>query len=121
MHLPDQTSTPESSPQWAALAASPAFRSLQARKSRFLWSLLGFSVVFYFLLPIGAAWFGEWYAVKVAGPINAGLLFALSQFLVAWGIAWWYARRASEFDRIAGELASTLTVEPQHPAQRQSS
>jgi len=53
--------------------------------------------------------------------VNAGLLFALSQFLVAWGVAWWYARRASEFDRIAGELASTLEVDRQHPEQEQSS
>ncbi|MBM4227539.1 MAG: DUF485 domain-containing protein [Gammaproteobacteria bacterium] len=112
---------PESSPPWAALAAAPAFRQLQARKSRFLWSLLGFSVVFYFLLPTGAAWFGEWFVIKVVGPVNAGLLFALSQFLVAWGVAWWYARRASEFDRIAGELASTLEVDRQHPEQEQSS
>lgn len=111
MTAPDTASTPASSPPWAALAAAPAFRDLYARKSRFLWTLLAFSVLYYFLLPAGAAWFGDWYAVKILGPVNAGLLFALSQFLVAWGIAWWYARRADEFDRIAGTLANDLAVE----------
>ena len=111
MTAPDTVPTPASSPPWAALAAAPAFRDLHARKSRFLWSLLAFSVLYYFLLPVGAAWFGDWYAVKVLGPVNAGLLFALSQFLVAWGIAWWYARRADEFDRIASALATDLGVE----------
>ena len=34
-----------------------------------------------------------------------GLLFALSEFIVAWGIAFIYSRRAnSEFDAMASEL-----------------
>ncbi len=40
---------------WAAIDADPRFQSLHARKSRFLWGLMAFSVVYYFLLPIGAA------------------------------------------------------------------
>lgn len=114
-HAEDTTDRPSTQP-WAALAATPAFRTLHARKARFLWSLLAFSVVYYFLLPLGAAWFGDWYAIKVWGPINVGLLFALSQFLVAWGIAWWYARRASEFDRIAHDLAADCGTLPGHGA-----
>jgi uncharacterized membrane protein (DUF485 family) len=43
--------------------------------------------------------------VKVWGAINVGLVFALSQFLVAWGIAWYYARKASQFDAMAEALA----------------
>ncbi len=39
------------------------------------------------------------------GPVNVGLLFALSEFIVAWGIAWIYARRAnSEFDTMNEEI-----------------
>lgn len=39
------------------------------------------------------------------GPINVGILFALSEFVVAWGIAWIYARRANaEFDAMANEI-----------------
>ena len=41
------------------------------------------------------------------GPINIGLLFALSQFVVAWGIAFYYSKRANnEFDAMARELVA---------------
>jgi uncharacterized membrane protein (DUF485 family) len=93
---------------WAAIDADPRFQQLHARKSRFLWGLMIFAVIYYFLLPIGAAYFTGLYAVKVWGSINFGLVFALSQFVVAWGIAWIYARKASEFDAAAEELARSV-------------
>jgi uncharacterized membrane protein (DUF485 family) len=44
---------------WSAIDADPRFQALHARKSRFLWGLMAFSVVYYFLLPIGAAYFTD--------------------------------------------------------------
>jgi uncharacterized membrane protein (DUF485 family) len=90
---------------WSAIDADPRFRELHARKTRFLWGLMALSIVYYFLLPIGAGYFPELYRVKLWGPINVGLVFALSQFLVAWGIAYVYARRASQFDEMAERIA----------------
>jgi uncharacterized membrane protein (DUF485 family) len=90
---------------WAAIDADPRFQELHARKSRFLWGLMLFAVVYYFLLPVGAGYFTDLYKTRVWGVINVGLLFALSQFVVAWAIAWIYARRASRFDEMADELA----------------
>jgi uncharacterized membrane protein (DUF485 family) len=90
---------------WSAIDADPRFQALHARKSRFLWGLMLFAVVYYFLLPIGAGYFTDLYKMRVWGPINVGLLFALSQFIVAWGIAWFYARRANQFDAMAEEIA----------------
>ena len=90
---------------WAAIDSDPRFRALHDRKSRFLWGLMALSVFYYFLLPIGAGYFVDLYKVKVFGPINVGLLFALSQFIVAWAIAYYYARRASQFDAMADEIA----------------
>ena len=64
-----------------------------------------FSVAYYFLLPIGAAYFPALFGIRVWGPVNVGILFALSEFVVAWAIAWIYARRANnEFDAMAAEL-----------------
>ena len=41
----------------------------------------------------------------IAVAITIGLLFALSEFVVAWGIAYYYARRAnSEFDPMAAAI-----------------
>jgi len=90
---------------WSAVDADGRFQTLHARKSRFLWGLMAFSVIFYFLLPIGAAYLTGLFKVKLWGVINFGILFALSQFVVAWTVAWVYARKASEFDRLAEEIA----------------
>lgn len=90
---------------WAAIHRDPRFQELHRRKSAFLWGLMAFSVVYYFALPIGAAWYQDVFRIKVWGPVNVGLVFALSEFLVAWGIAWWYARRANRrFDALAAEI-----------------
>lgn len=90
---------------WKAIVADPRFQELHRKKTIFLWSLMVFSVVFYFLLPIGAAYFQELFRVKVWGPVNVGILFALTEFVVAWAIAFIYARRANtEFDTMAADI-----------------
>ncbi len=89
---------------WSAIAADPRFQELHRLKSAFLWRLFAFGVAYYFMLPIGAAWFSDIFRITVWGPINVGLLFALSEFVVAWGIAFIYARRAGEFDAMAETL-----------------
>ena len=90
---------------WDKVIADPRFQSLHRRKQGFLTGLMIFSVAFYFLLPIGAAYFQDLYKTKVWGVVNFGLLFALSQFVVAWLIAFYYSRRANaEFDPMAAEL-----------------
>jgi uncharacterized membrane protein (DUF485 family) len=93
--------------EWGAIVADPRFQVLHKKKQAFLAGLMLFSVFFYFLLPIGAAYFPSLYSIKVWGPINVGLLFALSQFVVAWGIAFYYSWRANnEFDAMARELVT---------------
>ncbi len=90
---------------WAAIDSDPRFQLLHAKKTRFLWGLMIFSVVYYFLLPIGAAYYQDLYKIKVWGPVNVGILFALSEFVVAWTIAGVYAVRANkEFDAMAAEI-----------------
>lgn len=91
---------------WAAIDADPRFQALHKKKSGFLWGLMVVSMVYYFLLPIMAAYFKSVFDTKVWGPINFGLLFALSEFVVAWAIAIIYAKRANrEFDAMAEEIA----------------
>ena len=90
---------------WAEIDKDPLFQELHRKKSVFLWGLMAFSVFYYFLLPIGAAYYTDLFKIKVWGPVNVGILFAFSQFIVAWGIAWIYARRANtEFDAMAAEI-----------------
>ena len=66
-----------------------------------------FALVFYFLLPISTAYFQSTLKIKIWGVINLGLIFALSQFVVAWVIAIIYAKRANtEFDVRAKALVA---------------
>jgi uncharacterized membrane protein (DUF485 family) len=95
---------------WKRIETDPRFRHLNSTKSLFLWGLMAFSVVYYFMLPIGAGWFPDLFKVRLWGPVNFGLVFAWSQFLVAWGIAFVYARRAnSHYDVLADELRRHAT------------
>ena len=92
---------------WNAVIADPRFQALHRRKQSFLTGLMIFSVVFYFLLPIGAAYFQDLYKTKIWGVVNFGLLFALLQFVVAWSVAIYYSRVANrDFDRMAREIAA---------------
>lgn len=89
---------------WAAIDNDPRFQRLHSRKVAFLSVLMLISTVYYFLLPIGAAYFQDLFKMKVFGVVNFGLLFALSQFVVAWGIAGYYTVKAREYDAMAQEL-----------------
>ncbi len=90
---------------WVAIDADPRFQKLHREKTRFLWTLMIISIVYYFLLPVGAAYFTDVFRIKVWGPVNVGILFALSEFVVAWGLAYLYARVASRrFDPMAADI-----------------
>lgn len=91
---------------WSAIDQDPRFQALHIKKTRFLWGLMVFSIIYYFMLPVGAAYFQDLFKIKVWGPVNVGILFALSEFVVAWVIAFAYSRRANaEFDAMAEEIA----------------
>lgn len=90
---------------WAAIDADPRFQALHRKKTTFLWGLMIFSVIYYFLLPVGAAYFQDLFKIKVWGVVNVGILFALSEFVVAWTIAYVYSKKANaEFDAMAQEI-----------------
>jgi uncharacterized membrane protein (DUF485 family) len=92
---------------WSAVIRDPRFQALHKRKQRLLFGLMAFSVIYYFLLPIGAAYFQSLFSIKVWGVVNVGLLFALSEFIVAWGVAYYYARHAgAKLDRMAAEISA---------------
>ena len=92
---------------WGAIAASPKFQALVARKRRVLTGLMLFSILYYFLLPLGAAYQQDLFKQQVWGPLNVGLVFALSEFIVAWGVAIIYSRIANrEFDAMAAEIVA---------------
>lgn len=95
--------------QWDVIAQHESFIELKRKKRNFLFSWWVISTIYYLLLPILSGYFPELFRVKVIGPINFGYLFILSQFVMAIGVAAYYAHVANkDFDRLTRQLLETL-------------
>ena len=86
---------------WTAIESTPAFRELVASKRRFIVPATVFFIVYYFALPVLVGYFPDAMSRDVVGKINVAYLFALSQFVMAWGLMAAYVRRARAYDRLA--------------------
>ena len=91
---------------WEKLAASERFRNLLKAKRRFIIPAMIFFIVYYFALPALIGYARPFMEKRVLGPVNLAYLFALSQFFMAWIIAWLYVRAAARFDRMSREVVS---------------
>ena len=89
---------------WEEIEAQPAFRELLARKSRFIIISTIFFVIYYFALLVLVGWFPDVMKKQVLGKVNVAYLFALSQFFMAWGMAFVYTRKAAEWDKTAAQI-----------------
>ncbi|MBK8094988.1 MAG: DUF485 domain-containing protein [Verrucomicrobiaceae bacterium] len=94
----------EKSPDWAQLEAKPAFQALLSRKAKFIITATVFFVTYYFALPILVGYFPEFMKKEVLGRLNWAYLFALSQFFMAWALAWIYTRKAAQWDKEAAAI-----------------
>ena len=88
------------------LAASAQFKSLLTAKARFVVPATIFFIVYYFSLQLLVGYAPDLMARKVLGVVNVAYLFALSQFLMAWIVAWLYVRAAARFDRMARDVVA---------------
>ena len=98
------------SPDWKRVAESPEFRSLMRAKVRFIVPAIVFFVVYYFALPLLVGYAKPLMSKPVWGPVNGAYLFALSQFFMAWAIAFLYLRTANRWDEQAKEILAKLGV-----------
>jgi uncharacterized membrane protein (DUF485 family) len=91
---------------WNAIAADPEFKDLLSAKARFIISATIFFIIYYFTLPVLVGWFPKVMDRKVIGQVNWAYLFALSQFFMAWILAFLYVGAAAGWDRQAAALIS---------------
>jgi uncharacterized membrane protein (DUF485 family) len=103
---------------WEAVAEREEFKDLMAAKARFIVPATVVFVVYYFSLPVLVGFAPQFMSRRVLGPVNIAYLFALSQFFVAWFIAWLYVRAAERFDAMgqqvrkhAAELSKEVAAE----------
>ena len=90
---------------WEGLEKTDEFRQLVRARLRFVVPATIFFLVYYFLLPIGNGVAPDLMKTKVIGQVNIAYLFALSQFVMAWVLAYLYIRKANTvFDPLAAKL-----------------
>ena len=85
---------------WAAAAQTPEFRELVQRRKRFVVPATIFFLAWYvgFIVLAGYApgFMGDQF---LTGGLTVGYVLALSQFVMTWGLAWMYLRKADrEFE-----------------------
>jgi uncharacterized membrane protein (DUF485 family) len=96
---------------WDRVAANRSFQDLLAAKERFIVPATIFFIVYYFALPILVGYAPELMRTPVIGPVNLAYLLALSEFFVAWFIAWLYVRAANRFDAMGRNILAELQLE----------
>jgi uncharacterized membrane protein (DUF485 family) len=92
-----------------AVGKDPEMVELEHRHSRFVWPITAFFLVYYMSLNVLAGTSPGLMGRKLFGEFTFGYLFALSQFVMAFVVAWAYARwAASRMDPLATELREKL-------------
>ena len=94
--------------QWKALEHDPAFQKLFSAKMRFIIPATIFFIVYYFGFLILVGYFPSVMEIKVAGNINLAYIAALSNFVMAWIIAYLYSQRAKSWDEQAEAIVSQV-------------
>jgi len=89
---------------WDRVAESRQFKDLMATKRIFIVPAFVFFLAYYFLLPVLVGYAPRLMATKVWGDVNLAYLFALSQFFMAWILAWLYVRASDRFDAISKDI-----------------
>jgi uncharacterized membrane protein (DUF485 family) len=103
--LPQELQRDEpSQTEWDRVAASREFKDLMATKKIFVVPAFVFFIVYYFALPILVGYAPAFMSTKVIGNVNLAYLFALSQFFMAWTVAWLYVKAAGDFDKLAKDI-----------------
>jgi uncharacterized membrane protein (DUF485 family) len=82
---------------------------LERRHRRFVWPVTVFFLVYYLSLNVLAGAAPDFMGRKVFGEFTFGYLFALSQFVMAFVVAWVYSSWAKRrIDPLAADLREKL-------------
>jgi len=100
---------PPSSTSWSRISQNPQYQALLKSKKSFIVPVSLFFIAYYFALPVLVGWWPELMKKPLIGPVNGAYLFALSEFFMAWTIAFLYVQKASKWDEQARQILSEET------------
>lgn len=89
---------------WDKIAESSQFQTLIKKKKAFLIPTVIFFMIYCFALPVMAGYFKPLMIKEIPGFVNFAYLFAVSQFIVAWALAYIYTKKANQFDDMISEI-----------------
>ena len=89
----------EESREWNRVARSSAFHELMQKKKAFIIPATIFFLVFYFGLPVLAA-FTTLLNFQVIGAISGAYVYAFAQFAMTWILMHIYVSQANKWDAI---------------------
>lgn len=98
----------QNEPDWQALAKLPAFHELLAAKRRFIVPATIFFLIYYMALPVLIGYFPDLMKKPLVGKVNGAYLFAFSQFLMTFIMAWFYMRTAKKWDAMEHALLASI-------------
>jgi uncharacterized membrane protein (DUF485 family) len=92
---------------WIAAERSPEFRELVRRKRSFVIPATVFFMTWYFGFIVLTGYAPDFMGREfIADGLTVGYVLALTQFVMAWGLAAWYLRKADrDFDPLAERAA----------------
>ena len=92
---------------WEAAERSPEFRELVSRRRSFVVPATVFFLAWYFGFVILAGYAPDFMGEEfLVDGLTVGYVFALSQFVMVWGLAAWYLRKSDRvFDPLAKRAA----------------
>jgi uncharacterized membrane protein (DUF485 family) len=94
---------------WEAVERSPEFRELVARRRRFVLPATIFFLAWYLGFILLAGYAEDFMGSSIYEGFTVGYLLALSQFVMTWGLAAWYLRKADrEFDPLEREVVELV-------------
>ena len=92
---------------WVAAERSPEFRELIKRKRSFVVPATIFFLSWFFGFIILAGYAPDFMGEEfITDGMTVGYALALTQFVMVWGLGWWYLRKADRvFDPLAERAA----------------
>ena len=103
------TAGPDHHPEidWEAAERSEEFQELVRRRRRFVLPATAFFLTWYFGFIILAGYAPDFMGEEfITDGLTVGYALALTQFLMTWGLGWWYLRKSDRvFDPLAQRAA----------------
>jgi uncharacterized membrane protein (DUF485 family) len=98
---------PQPEIDWVAAERSPEFRELIKRKRAFVVPATIFFLAWYFGFIILAGYAPDFMGEQfITDGMTVGYALALTQFIMTWGLGWWYLRKSDRvFDPLAQRAA----------------